>query len=138
MLSAGEVEPRAPQAILGFGSALRTQGVLWRVEERRRCSGSRSFLTLLEKWTRCGVSICYSQELQNPQARKQYCTVPANGRVFRPLLCLRWAGLRVLWIRYIHARARVSLSKCIYPVPASGGISRTLSVASLCTFLARL
>lgn len=59
MLSTGEVEPRAPQSILGFGSALRTQGVLWRVEERRRCSSSRSFLTLLEKWTRCGVSIFF-------------------------------------------------------------------------------
>lgn len=62
---------RTPQSIPGRRSALRTQGVLWRVVERRRCSSSRSFLTLLEKWTRCGVSIFYSQELQNPQARKQ-------------------------------------------------------------------
>lgn len=59
---------RIPELIPGRGSAPRSQGVLWRrVAERRRCSSSRSFLTRLDKWTRCAVSVFYSQERQNPQ-----------------------------------------------------------------------
>lgn len=71
--SAGKVEPSAasPTVDPGLRSARRTQGVLCWVEERRRCSSSRSFLTRLDKWTRCGISVFYSQELQNPQAWKQ-------------------------------------------------------------------
>lgn len=41
---------RTPQLILGHGSAPRTQGVLWRGEECRRCGGRWSFLNRLYKW----------------------------------------------------------------------------------------